>query len=196
MPVPKVTVVLALMLIAGLGQLNAQQTQDRGIWAVAGFGAGWSRVNCEICEGGHEFGPAGYLGAGAFFGQHLAIGAEVGGWRKKEEAITRQSLSISAVVLWYPAPESKRYFLKGGLGAVSYKVDDVPDDEEDEEPFKSNAVGAQIGAGYKFYITRAVTLSPYLTFTGSFKADLKRGNTTVTSVSLTLIQFGIALGWN
>jgi hypothetical protein len=197
MPVPKVTVALTVLLTAVLGQLDAQQPQDRTIWAAGGFGAGWSRVHCEICEGGREFGPAGYLGVGALFGKHLAIGAEVGGWRKKEESITQQSLTFSAAVYWYPAPESRRYFLKGGLGAVSYKADDIAgEEEENEEPFKSNAVGAQIGIGYKFYITRAVTLSPYLTFTGSFKADLKRGNTTVTSVSLTLIQFGLAVGWN
>jgi hypothetical protein len=153
-------------------------------------------VHCGICEGGREFGPAAYLSAGGSFGKHLAIGAEVGGWRKKEESITRQFVTVSAVVYWYPAPESKRYFLKGGLGTVTYKADDIPsEDEEDAEPFKSNAFGAQIGVGYKFYITRAVTLSPYLTFIGSFKADLKRGNTTTTSVNLTLVQLGLAVGW-
>ena len=197
MQVPTVTLAMTLLLVTIASPLASQQAQDRAIWIAGGLGAGWSRVHCDICEGGRKFGPAGYLGIGGSFGRHLAIGLEVGGWRKREESLTRQFVTANAVVYWYPAQDSKRYFLKGGLGGVTYKADDISTgDEEDAEPFKSNALGAQIGVGYKFYITRAVTLSPYLTFTGSFKADLKQGNTTITSVNLTLVQFGLAVGWH
>jgi len=197
MQVPTVTLAITLLLVTTANPLAAQQAQDSNIWIAAGLGAGWSRVHCDICEGGRKFGPAVNLGVGGSFGKHLAIGVEVGGWRKKEESLTRQFVTASAVVYWYPARSSKRYFLKGGLGAVTYKADDISGgDDEDAEPFKSNAFGAQIGVGYKFHITRAVTLSPYLTFTGSFKADLKQGNTTATSVNLTLVQFGLAVGWH
>ncbi|UCD25007.1 MAG: outer membrane beta-barrel protein [Gemmatimonadota bacterium] len=196
--VPTLTLSLMLTLLL-VGSLNGQETSDHRIWASVGLGAGWGRLHCDICEGGRDFGPAGYVSVGGLFGKHLAIGAELGGWRESNDSLnlTQRFITISAVAYWYPAPDSKRYFLKGGLGAVTYKADDIRTEEDDDaEPLESSAIGAQIGAGYKFFITRAITLSPYVTFTGSFKADLTRGNTTITSVSLTLIQFGLAVGWH
>ena len=128
--------------------------------------------------------------------EKLALGVEAGGWKKNEEDVSSVLGTLHAVAYWYPTPNKRRYFLKGGIGAVAYKADDrVEEGEDDADPFRSDTFGAQLGIGYQFRISQSISFNPYLTMMGSLKADLKQGNTRAPSASLTWIQLWVAIGW-
>ncbi len=193
---------LILMLSAAGQPLAAQDTErGSGLWIAGGLGGGWTRVHCDICDDDLLFGLAANLGIGSRLSSSLALGIEGSGWRKRvettETTTKRRLLTLQAVAYWYPARNGPRYFFKGGLGVVSYSLDDDPGpDEEDEDPITSSSLGGQVGVGYEIPVSSHLSFSPYVNLMGSLGADLKRGSTVFTSASITAIQFGLGLAWH
>ncbi len=202
MRVSRAIPVLLMLLPAATQTLTAQQSErTSGLWIAGGIGGGWTRVHCDICNSDLLFGLSANLGIGSRLGSSLALGLEGSGWRKRvesENVVTkRRQTALQGVVYWYPARNGPRYFFKGGVGIVSFRIDDDPGPgEEDEDPITSNSLGGQVGVGYEIPISNNLAVVPYLNFVGSLGADLKQGNTELTSASVIAIQFGLGLAWH
>jgi hypothetical protein len=82
------------------------------------------------------------------------------------------------------------------LSANDLERDRRGDPDNEEEDITSRSFGGQVGAGYSIPVTNFLSLSPYFTFVGSFRAKLKLGDEEITSASLTLIQFGLGLDFH
>jgi len=188
--------VVLVLLSCSAPQLLPAQRSERSIYLHGGIGAAFTRVDCDICTGDRKLGITFSLGAGSRLSQKLALGLEAGGWNKGETDVTNFLGTLLAVAYWYPASNRTPYFLKAGIGAASYKVDDrVAEGEEDADPIRSKMFAAQLGIGYRFRVPGDFSLNPYVTLLGTMKADLEQGNTRITSASLTLIQLGLNVGW-
>jgi hypothetical protein len=202
MRVSTATVVLLAVLAGSVQPLTAQESlRSKGLWIAGGLGGGWTRVHCDICSSDLLLGLSATLGVGSRLSSSLTLGLEGSGWRKRVEssaATTKRRLAaLQGVVYWYPARNGPRYFFKGALGIVTYRVDDDPGpDEEDEEPITSNSIGGQVGVGYEIPISNNLSFVPYVNFLGSLGADLTRGSTELTTASVTAIQFGLGLTWH
>jgi hypothetical protein len=69
------------------------------------------------------------------------------------------------------------------------------EDEEEAEPIGSKMFAAELGIGYQLRLSGAISINPQLTLLGSLNGDLERGNTRITSASVTMIQLGVTVGW-
>lgn len=195
MRVASLLFLIALLAGSVHQRLSAQQL-EQSIYVTGGIGAGSTSLHCDICASERKLGLSIALGAGARIGDRLALGLEVGGWRKSEEEVTRPMRTYLAVARWYPAPSKARYFLKTAVGMASYQVDDrVVEDEEEAEPIGSKMFAAELGIGYQLRLSGAISINPQLTLLGSLNGDLERGNTRITSASVTMIQLGVTVGW-
>jgi len=202
MRVSTATAMLFLILPATVQPLTAQQSQgSKGLWIAGGLGGGWTRVHCDICSSELPFGLSATLGVGSRLSSGLALGLEGNGWQRRVESsdvtTKRRLAALQGVVYWYPSRNGPRYFFKGGLGIVTYRVDDDPGpDEEDEEPITSSSIGGQLGVGYEIPISTKLSFAPYVNFLGTLGADLTQGSTKLTTASVTAIQFGVGLTWH
>ena len=190
-----------LLLVAVLGvvqvvaaPLAAQRPPNRPtLWLGAGAGLGWARVTCQVCHPnrGHSL-SASVHGGGRISG-HVLLGGEVQGWLKNSDPAQDRPadelmLAYSAVVYWYPSTRYS-YYLKGGLGLVTYRIDDGTD------RLTSSALGPQIGAGWELQLPSHFSVVPFFNvLVASTGADLKfNGTEVLTDASLTLIQLGVGL---
>jgi len=190
-----------LLLVAVLGgaavaplPLIAQRPTGRpGMWLGAGAGLGWARVSCRICGTNRGHGPSGYAHAGGRLSNRVLVGGEVEGWfRNGNQQAGAPSdellLAYSAVLYWFPSSRYS-YYLKGGLGLVTYRIADGTN------RVTSSAFGPTIGAGWELPIATHLALVPYFNvLAASIGADLKsNGATVLEGSSLALIQFGVGL---
>lgn len=202
MRVPRAIPIVLLMLPAAGHPLSAQGPErSNGLWIGGGLGGGWARVHCDICNSDLVFGLSARLGIGTRLSSSLALGIEGSGWRRRvddpdEDVTKRRLVTLQGVAHWYPARNGPRYFFKGGLGVVSFRIDDDPGpDDEDEDPISSSSIGGQVGIGYEIPVGNSLAVVPYLNLTGSLGADLTQGNTQLASASVTAIHFGIGFTW-
>lgn len=194
------TIAKHLLLAAALGSavapspLSAQRRAGQpGMWLGAGAGLGWARVGCRICDTNRGHGPSGYAHAGGRLSNRLLLGGEVAGWFRNgnQQAGTPSDellLAYSGVLYWFPSSRFS-YYLKGGLGLVTYRIADGTN------RVTSSAFGPTIGAGWELPIATHLALVPYLNvLAASIGADLKsNGATALDGASLALIQFGVGL---
>ena len=187
-----------LLLVAGLSAAAAplvgQQPASRpALWLSAGVGLGWARVTCRICDTNRGHGLSGYVEAGGRISRRVLMGGEVQGWLKNDTTdqgnpADERLLAYSAVIYWYPSPRYP-YYLKGGFGLVTYRLDVGTD------RITSSALGPQIGIGWEVRAVSHFSLVPYVNvLVASTGAKLKSNGTEVpVNPSLTLIQFGIGV---
>lgn len=96
--------------------------------------------------------------------------------------------AFSVVTYWYPSVR-KPYYLKAGLGMVTYRIDDGTD------RLTSSALGPQIGAGWDLPVGARVSVIPYVNLLfASTGALLKfNGAPFLDGASLELFQVGLGL---
>lgn len=189
-------VLLTVLLAAAAAPLAPQQVPSRpATWIGAGAGLGWARVYCRICatNRGHSF--SGYAHAGGRLSDRVLLGGEVQGWFRNSDARTGRPadellLAYNAVAFWYPSPRV-RYYLKGGLGLVTYRIADSTG------RVTASALGPQVGAGWEVPVAASVSAIPYVNLLlGSIGTKLKADGTAIPGLSTTslgLLQFGIGL---
>ena len=163
---------IIVMAVCGLGlalvaaPLAAQEESPRsGVWFTIGFGAGSVGVDCPDC--GNLFPDrvsslSGVLGIGWTVNSTLVLGLEGQGWVKNDDVLNRRLAALNLVALVYPS-KSMGLYLKGGVGGVRVVV---------ETPDLTNVAvgegfGWTIGAGWDFYLSRSVALTPYVMYLGS-----------------------------
>lgn len=123
----------------------------------------------------------------------MLIGGEIDGWFRSSNSDQNRPadellLAYGAVVYWYPTPRYP-YYLKAGLGLVTYRIDDGTD------RLTSSALGPKIGIGYELHVAGRLSAVPYLNvLVGSTGAEVKlNGSEVLNQASLGLLQFGISI---
>ena len=184
---------ICVVSLAALGENASAQTSNprQGVWWGFGLSYGWAHVSCDICAADRS----GALSATAFLGGTISHGFLLGGeanfWMRGEENVDEYMGSLSAVAYWYPTGDGALY-LKGGLAYMSYRIDD------DEDALTSSGFGPEVGVGYQFRISRYTSLQPYLSAIVTLPTsnlDIN-GDRQASNVSLSLLQFGLALTWH
>jgi hypothetical protein len=191
--IPKHVLFLAVLAVL-VTPLEAQRAPNRpGLWIGAGVGLGWARVSCRICGAnrGHSLSAAAQLGGR--LSNSVLIGGEIEGWFRnsnsdQDRPADELLLAYGAVVYWYPSPRYP-YFLKAGLGLVTYRIDDGTD------RLTSSALGPRIGIGYELHVAGHLSAVPYLNIlVGSTGAEVKlNGSELLNQASIGLLQFGIGI---
>jgi hypothetical protein len=183
---------LVAVLSVAAAPLVGQQPADRpALWLGAGVGLGWARVTCRICDTNRGHALSGYAEAGGRISRRVLVGGEVQGWLKngsQENPADELLLAYSGVIYWYPSTRYP-YYLKGGFGLVTYRIDDGTD------RITSSALGPLIGIGWEVRAVSHISLVPYVSMlVASTGAELKfNGNEVLGNSSLALFQFGIGV---
>jgi hypothetical protein len=183
---------LVAVLSVAAAPLVGQQPADRpALWLGAGVGLGWARVTCRICDTNRGHALSGYAEAGGRISRRVLVGGEVQGWLKngsQENPADELLLAYSGVIYWYPSTRYP-YYLKGGFGLVTYRIDDGTD------RITSSALGPLIGIGWEVRAVSHISLVPYVSMlVASTGAELKFNGTEVLgNSSLALFQFGIGV---
>lgn len=169
------------------GSASAQEAPEvarGGTWFAAGLGGGWTRVNCAICRTDRYAGPSAALRFGTTLRPGLLIGAELDGWTRTNDDVRSSLAAGSAAAYIYPDP-TRGLFLKAGAGLVHYSLD---------EDAGTNLLGLVLGAGYEFPITERLSVTNSIgLIASSFGSIASDAGTVAEDVSITLLQFGIAL---
>jgi len=167
-----------------------------GFWAFGGAAYAFGRAGCDLCSDSHRGGLSLNGALGGALSPGIRLGVEGSAWRNTEEVFRQTIWSGTGVVYWYPNNGRSRWFVKGGLGVVGFLAEDLEDPDNNEEDITARSLGGQVGAGYSIPVTSFLSLNPYFTFLGSFRAKLKLGEEEITGASLTLIQFGLGLDFH
>ena len=153
---------------------------------MGGAGVGWTRVACGFCRRNLDAGPVVYLQAIMPVRPTLSLGAEGNVWARDDEVFALVG-SISAVARLTPRAGGP-FYLKGGLGYVTYRAYD------DDADLVSNAPAMQFGAGYTYQISEGLALNNFLNVLVSRFGTLKSEETTVVeNFGITSLQQGIGL---
>jgi Outer membrane protein beta-barrel domain len=171
---------------------RAQEPTLRGPWLGAGIGTASAAVNCDICTDDRNGGLSGYLAGGFRFSPTLRAGAELTGWQDNTDNIRQRLLMYGASLYWTPQPGGS-WFLKGGMGMMTYNAQDVEDDEDD--PLGATTGALQLGAGYDFRAGSKLYFTPFVNLMVTTSGNLTSGNTIVTDASFSLMQIGAGLTW-
>jgi hypothetical protein len=147
-----------------------------------GFGFGYASFSCEGC-GDREDGVGGHLKLGGTLSPSVLIGAESSAWTKDEGGSRITHGNLSAIIQFYPMPESG-FFLKGGAGFSRLEV------SASGGGFSATAsdegFGFTAGAGYDVRVGDNFSLSPY----GSYQwGDFEGG-------SANHFQVGLGVTWH
>lgn len=169
----------------------AQEPMLRGPWLGAGLGTASARVNCDLCTRDRNGGLSGYLAGGVTVSSDVRVGLELAGWFDTTDEVSQRLLLYGGSVYWTPGA-ARRWFLKGGLGLLSYHAD-TPDAEDD--PLGASAAALQVGSGYDFRAGSRLWLTPFVNLVVSTSGNLTSGNTVVTDASFSLFQVGAGVSW-
>jgi hypothetical protein len=173
--------------------LTGQRAARPGMWLGGGLGLGWARVNCRFCDANRGQSLSGYAQVGARISDRVLLGGEIAGWlRNADPSQSRNAdelmAAFSVVTYWYPSAR-KPYYLKAGLGMITYRIDDGTD------RLTSSALGPQIGAGWDLPVGARFSFIPYVNLLfASTGAQLKfNGAPFLDGASLELFQIGLGL---
>jgi hypothetical protein len=170
-------------LAAGL-LLLAPPLAAQGFWAGVGLGTGLQQVACDICRGEGNGGWAARVALGGTLSPHLLIGGELHGWTDKTDDVRFTFYSVTPALYWYPSTRIPYYFL-GGVGLVGFRAAD------ENENMSSSSMGLTVGLGYEMRVTSGYAISSFVSYTGSFLANLKYDRTDIADAQVSLLQVGI-----
>jgi Outer membrane protein beta-barrel domain len=192
--------IVAVFLGCAALPLAAQRPPSRpGMWLGGGAGLGWARVGCNVSGGqsvcgenrGHSL--TAHAEAGGRISDQVLIGGEIQGWFRNgtpgtDRPADELMLTYSMIAYWYPSARYP-YYLKGGVGLATYRIDDGTD------RVTASALGPEIGVGWEAPIAGHFSVIPYVnamfaSIGGALKFD---GDPVLDHSRLALIQFGVGL---
>lgn len=171
---------------------RAQEPTLHGPWLGAGLGTASAAVNCDICTNDRNGGLSGFLAGGFRFSPSLRAGAELTAWQDNTDEIRQRLILYGASLYWTPTPGAS-WFLKGGIGMMTYNGQDLAD--EDDDPLGATTGALQLGAGYDFRAGNRLYFTPFANLIVSTSGNLTSGNTIVTDASFSLMQIGAGFTW-
>jgi hypothetical protein len=170
---------LAAAILATARPLAAQ-----GFWAGLGIGTGMQQVACDICRGDGNGGWTARAALGGTLSRHLRLGAELHGWTDKTDDIRFSFYSVMPAIYWYPSTRIP-YFMLGGAGWVGYRA------ANQDETMSTSSPGLTVGLGYELQVAPSYAITSFVTYTGSFLANLKYERTDIADARFSLFQMGI-----
>lgn len=188
-----------MVLAAGLaaGPLSAQDSTAtnpnlrQGFWIGFGLGGGSIGVECDICSNDRTGGFSGNLKLGGTLSQSFLLGGETNGWLHSETGLDEQMAFASIVGVWYPS-KTGPFYLKIGLGGMSYVADDGANE------LKATAPSGSFGLGYDFRVTSNMSVTLWLNSLASSPVDLEFNGVKISTdnITLNLVQIGAGLTWH
>ena len=178
--------------VAPVAPTEQPRNQRQGFWIGFGLGDGSAGVDCSSCATDRTSGLSGNLRLGGTLSQSVLLGFESNGWIHSEQGIDETLGFGSAVVVWYPS-RTGAFYLKFGLGVMSYTATDGVDD------FTATAPAGSFGLGYDFRVGRNMSITPFLNSLATSAASLKLNGTafpTSEDIKVNLLQFGVGLTWH
>jgi hypothetical protein len=184
--------VALLAMVPSLVFAQASANPRQGFWVGVGLGLGSSGADCSDCTTDRTNGMSGYLRLGGTISRSLLVGVESNGWVHSESGVDETLGFGSVVAVWYPSATGG-FFLKVGLGAMSYKAADGVD-----EVTATGAAGS-FGLGYDFRVSKNMSITPFLNSLATSNTDFKwNGETIATNADfkVNLVQVGVGLTWH
>ncbi len=168
---------------------NARQQASgtgSGMALSGGAGIGWTRPACDFCRRHLDAGPALYLQMTSQVNPRLALGAEADLWARDNEVFVLNG-ALSFVAQLRKHPESP-FFLKGGIGYMTYRAYD------DSGDLVSNMPAIQMGAGYRFMLSSGFAINNYATlFAARFGKLREDGDVVVDNFGVMSLQLGLGV---
>jgi hypothetical protein len=184
---------LALSLAAANAAVAQKKSDDapsrrQGFWFGLGAAAGSVGMDCSICSSTRLTGASGYVRMGGTLNPHWLLGGEIDAWTRSIGGVSKTVASAAVTASWYPS-RTGGFFVKFGLGALTYRSGDAPNNLE-----MTGASGI-FGLGYDVPISPSLSLTPFLNSIATSKSKLKVNGAVLTGVEVNpnLVQFGLAL---
>jgi hypothetical protein len=177
--------------VGGAASLSAQRIdQRRGLWFSAGVAAASLDLDCSFCTDDRKLGPAVYLQAGGTPSRQIIVGVEANGWRASDPDTTREFVTVSAVLYYYPAVQPA-IFVKAGFGGGRYAEVSGPDD------LSATGFMIQLGAGYDLSVGGQFWAAPFFHYQIAPDFKGKRNRIGLSNrISLNVLQLGARLSWH
>jgi hypothetical protein len=187
--IPVFVVALILWPLA----LDAQRQNTReGFWIGFGLGSGSVGVDCPTCADDRVTNVSGYLRLGGTVSRKVLLGFESTGWTNSEVAFDESLGFGSFIMSWYPSATGA-FYLKVGVGGLSYVA------EDDTDELTATAPAGSFGVGYEIRIGRNLSLAPVFNILASGAAKFKFNGVTAPSgqdISINMVQLGLGLHWH
>jgi hypothetical protein len=189
-----------LILVATLAAIGSALPAQRGhrpnsrdgFWFGVGLGTGSAGLDCTSCPTDRVNSVSGYFRAGGTVSRHLLLGGESNGWTHSVNGLDESIGFVSFVALYYPKATGA-FYVKLGVGGMTYRSDDGTD------VLTATAPSGSIGIGYEARIGQNVSIVPFANALGSSPVTLKvNGEPLVTNedLRLNLLQLGLGLTWH
>jgi hypothetical protein len=188
----KMLVVVALTTMAATTAAAQRPNTREGFWIGLGVGPGSVAAECNTCdEDNRKSDFSGYFRAGGTVSRHVQLGGELLGWASGSTG-DEQGLGIASfVALIYPSAEGA-FFLKFGLGGMTYAEDFGANE------LAARAPGLSLGLGYDFRVANNFALTPFLNAFASAPVSFRINDVPVPSgqeIRINFVQFGLGFHW-
>lgn len=184
---------ISLVTLMAAGPLNAQRPNTRqGFWLSLGAGFGSVGTDCQSCSTDRTNGGAGYLRMGGTLSPILQLGGESNGWFHSAGGVDESLGFASFIANVYPS-RTGAFFLKVGIGGMSYRADDG------FTVLTATAPSGSLGAGYDIRVGRNFSLTPYINALGTSPVTFKLDGVTVPAgedIKINLLQVGLGVTWH
>lgn len=190
-----ISLVVALAILPGFAaaQATGRPNTRAGFWIGFGLGGGSTEVKCDSsCTNQRAEGFSGYLRLGGTVSSKVLLGGETNGWAHAESGIDETLGFASFVILWYPSATGA-WYLKGGLGGMSYKADDGANE------LTATAPSISLGMGYEIRVSRNMSVVPFFNGLATSPVRIKYNGQalpTQEDVRVSLAQLGVGLTWH
>lgn len=142
------------MTVAALPLAAQERPNTRsGFWFNLGVAGG--TLGCDDCDG-RESGGSAQIALGGTINSRVLLGASSNAWVKEVEGTTLSMSSLTAVVHFYPSATGA-FFLTGGLGVGTLKVED-----DFFGSASSSGTSAIVGVGYDWRVGKNFSITPFL----------------------------------
>ncbi len=186
-------VLTGVLASAVVMQAAAQYPNSRrGFWIGGGIGDGSVGVTCYDCNTDRYSGFSGFLKAGGTVSRHVLLGGELSGWGHSGPGY-HESLGFGDFIATIYPSAAGAFFLKVGVGGMSYKY---TDDQGDE--ITATAPAGTFGIGYDFRVRPNLSLTPFLNFFATDPVRFTYNGLQVPpgrNIKINMTQFGIGLTW-
>jgi hypothetical protein len=175
---------------AGGGRPNTRQ----GFWIGFGFGPGSAGADCDSgCSNEGLSGFSGYFRMGGTVSPKVLLGGESNAWARSHDNGVDETLGFASfIVMWYPSATGA-FYLKAGLGAMSYEVTDGTDE------LTATAPSVSFGLGYEIRVSRNMSVVPFFNGMATSAVEFKFNGQTLPNsneVKVSLAQLGVGLTWH
>lgn len=187
------TLSIAFLALIAAAPLAAQRPNTReGFWIGLGGGFGSVGTDCQACTTDRTTGGAAYLRLGGTLSPMFLLGGESDAWFHSASGVNEALAFASFIATIYPS-RTGAFFLKLGIGGMSYRADDGV------TVLTAEAPSGSLGAGYDIRLGRNVSLTPFVNGLGTSAVTFKLNGVTMSGgedIKINLLQVGLGVTWH